>query len=193
MSFHGIQWSVYPYSLRLFRWHCGNLVCKCNSANDLILKLWEPSTRSQYKKPKQQPRVYFLPYHWKQSWCQLCRPWWHGGHRCDLPERTRGRPWNSSHWKMLIWKFYPSCYTKFHESHVIIMKYAHFKNNTSVMEAIFWSLIFNAIERNKQRVLMHGHQGWNVRHGLCHIYMRYVYNIYELFIAFVSFVVCSLL
>ena len=27
----------------------------------------------------------------------------------------------------------------------------------------------------KQRVLMHGHQGWNVRHGLCHIYMRYVY------------------
>ena len=45
---------------------------------------------------------------------------------------------------------------------------------------------------DKQRVLMHGHQGWNVRHGLCHIYMRYVY-IYELFIAFVSFVVCSLL
>ena len=28
---------------------------------------------------------------------------------------------------------------------------------------------------NKQRVLMHGHQGWNVRHGLCHIYLRYVY------------------
>ena len=28
---------------------------------------------------------------------------------------------------------------------------------------------------DKQRVLMHGHQGWNVRHGLCHIYMRYVY------------------
>ena len=37
---------------------------------------------------------------------------------------------------------------------------------------------------DKQRVLMHGHQGWNVRHGLCHIYMRYVY-IYEFFIAFV--------
>ena len=28
---------------------------------------------------------------------------------------------------------------------------------------------------NKQRVLMHGHQGWNVRHGLCHIYMIYEY------------------
>ena len=47
-------------------------------------------------------------------------------------------------------------------------------------------------EVNKQRVLMHRHQGLNVRHGLCHIYMRYLY-IYELFIAFVCFVVCSLL
>ena len=28
---------------------------------------------------------------------------------------------------------------------------------------------------DKQRVLMHGHQGWNVRHGLCHICMIYVY------------------
>ena len=28
---------------------------------------------------------------------------------------------------------------------------------------------------DKQRVLMHGHQGWNVRYGLCHIYIRYVY------------------
>ena len=28
---------------------------------------------------------------------------------------------------------------------------------------------------DKQRVLMHGHQGWNVRHGLCHMYMIYVY------------------
>ena len=47
---------------------------------------------------------------------------------------------------------------------------------------------------HKQRVLMHRHQGWNVRHGLCHIYMRYIYiYIYELFIAFVCFVVCSLL
>ena len=29
---------------------------------------------------------------------------------------------------------------------------------------------------NKQRVLMHGHLGWNVRNGLCHIYMKYVYT-----------------
>ena len=38
---------------------------------------------------------------------------------------------------------------------------------------IWWCKIIN--ERDKQRVLMHGHQGWNVRHGLCHIYMIYVY------------------
>ena len=50
----------------------------------------------------------------------------------------------------------------------------------------------HAKRSDKQRVLMHRHQRWNVRHGLCHIYMRYLY-IYELFIAFVCFVVCSLL
>ena len=37
---------------------------------------------------------------------------------------------------------------------------------------------------DKQRVLMHGHQGWYVRHGLCHIYMIYVY-IYGIIMAFV--------
>ena len=35
--------------------------------------------------------------------------------------------------------------------------------------------VLASIPWNKQRVLMHGHQGWNVRHGLCHIYMRYIY------------------
>ena len=38
--------------------------------------------------------------------------------------------------------------------------------NSSSIDSKVWT---------KQRVLMHGHQGWNVRHGLCHIYMRYVY------------------
>ena len=38
-----------------------------------------------------------------------------------------------------------------------------------------WSLMAILTLTNKQRVLMLGHQGWNVRHGLCHIYMRYVY------------------
>ena len=42
-----------------------------------------------------------------------------------------------------------------------------------VYRRIYASLGLN--ELNKQRVLMHGHQGWNVRHGLCHIYMIYVY------------------
>ena len=31
------------------------------------------------------------------------------------------------------------------------------------------------VKLHKQRVLMHRHQGWNVRHGLCHIYMIYIY------------------
>ena len=44
---------------------------------------------------------------------------------------------------------------------------------------------------DKQRVLMHGHQGWNVRHGLCHIYMIYVY-IWVVYSP-LFFVVCSLL
>ena len=44
-----------------------------------------------------------------------------------------------------------------------------------IWRSIAWSYFVVAIYFNKQRVLMHGHQGWNVRHGLCHIYMRYVY------------------
>ena len=63
-----------------------------------------------------------------------------------------------------------------------------------VSEKVPWGYLCNYWLNvyDKQRVLMHRHQGWNVRHGLCHIYMRYLY-IYELFIAFVCFVVCSLL
>ena len=38
-----------------------------------------------------------------------------------------------------------------------------------------WMSVHEPTEPYKQRVLMHGHQGWNVRHGLCHIYMIYVY------------------
>ena len=39
---------------------------------------------------------------------------------------------------------------------------------------------FNGLSKStargdKQRVLMHGHLGWNVWQGLCHIYMIYVY------------------
>ena len=38
-----------------------------------------------------------------------------------------------------------------------------------------WIITQCEIQNDKQRVLMHGHQGWNVRHGLCHICMIYVY------------------
>ena len=55
--------------------------------------------------------------------------------------------------------------------------------NTGIHTKIFflWHIfkklqhLKDTVITNKQRVLMHGHQGWNVRHGLCHIYMIYVY------------------
>ena len=34
-------------------------------------------------------------------------------------------------------------------------------------------ILISVMMKDKQRVLMHRHQGLNVRHGLCHIYMRY--------------------
>ena len=46
---------------------------------------------------------------------------------------------------------------------------------TDLCENLPVTVEFPTQRANKQRVLMHGHQGWNVRHGLCHIYMIYVY------------------
>ena len=42
-----------------------------------------------------------------------------------------------------------------------------------------WAKAHQCLDQNghKQRVLMHGHQGWNVRHGLCHIYIWVVYSL----------------
>ena len=78
--------------------------------------------------------------------------------------------------------------------HDDVIKWKHFprywRNNIDSNNTKTSLRVDNSI--NKQRVLMHRHQGRNVRHGLCHIYMRYL-HIYELFIAFVCFVVCSLL
>ena len=52
----------------------------------------------------------------------------------------------------------------------------HMKMSSAKMAAILSrGDICRKLLPHKQRVLMHGHQGWNVRHGLCHIYMRYVY------------------
>ena len=45
---------------------------------------------------------------------------------------------------------------------------------------------------DKQRVLMHGHQGWNVRHGLCHIYMRYVYIYIYIWVVYSFCLFCCL-
>ena len=50
------------------------------------------------------------------------------------------------------------------------------KGNDAEGELMLSIYLSGAIcNKHKQRVLMHGHQGWNVRHGLCHIYMIYVY------------------
>ena len=45
---------------------------------------------------------------------------------------------------------------------------------------------------NKQRVLMHRHQGWNVRHGLCHIYMRYIYIYIYIWVVYSFCLFCCL-
>ena len=45
---------------------------------------------------------------------------------------------------------------------------------------------------NKQRVLMHRHQGWNVRHGLCHIYMRYIYIYIYIWVVYSLWFFCCL-
>ena len=65
-----------------------------------------------------------------------------------------------------------------------------------LVESLVCSQIIHYLESHdfishKQRVLMHGHQGWNVRHGFCHIYIRYVYIwvVYSFF-CFVMFVHC---
>ena len=47
--------------------------------------------------------------------------------------------------------------------------------NRSVQPTIIIQPMISLKNAHKQRVLMHRHQGWNVRHGLCHIYTRYLY------------------
>ena len=91
------------------------------------------------------------------------------------------------------------CYGSLHRQVISSLDIVHvtqngpsqWTNDKIIMSLLRWNNVSMSFW-HKQRVLMHRHQGWNVRHGLCHIYMRYLY-IYELFIAFVCFVVCSLL
>ena len=59
----------------------------------------------------------------------------------------------------------------------IVIKIHFFFHENAFENAIYRMAPFGSGTNvvDKQRDLMHGHQGWNVRHGLCHIYMRYVY------------------
>ena len=91
--------------------------------------------------------------------------------------------WQKGEWDI------PTAFQDYHLQWRIVM-YLHTDNTRAI--TCMCAFITRNLLINKQRVLMHRHQGLNVRHGLCHIYMRYLY-IYELFIAFVCFVVCSLL
>ena len=91
-------------------------------------------------------------------------------------------------WKM---KFYISCSIAFHilyANKMTVWRSAwwmttrfklHFNGWPYTLfdfrQARMWYLLTVLYYKYKQRVLMHGHQGWNVRHGLCHIYMIYVY------------------
>ena len=62
-----------------------------------------------------------------------------------------------------------------HEFHVEMIYYEWPCHKSSTLSPFIHILNANDIYLiYKQRVLMHGHQGWNVRHGLCHIYMIYV-------------------
>ena len=61
---------------------------------------------------------------------------------------------------------------------ILVHLMAWYRHATGLQEALLTPHIYcqmASLGHNKQRVLMHGHQGWNVRHGLCHIYMIYVY------------------
>ena len=55
---------------------------------------------------------------------------------------------------------------------------------------VYNTILMSLLGYHKQRVLMHGHQGWNVRHGLCHIYMRYVYIHIYIWVVYSLFFFC---
>ena len=86
---------------------------------------------------------------------------------------TRGFLYNQSHHLSLV-------FMSFNEEHLFCKDQNGFWRMWP--KHIFVSVVLSYVTGlfvqriiDKQRVLMHGHQGWNVRHGLCHIYMIYVY------------------
>ena len=78
---------------------------------------------------------------------------------------------------ILIWHWIllKSLFKRVLHQRVLIIKRLPSKSSTVLIKYIF-AYKYTYHSSNKQRVLMHGHQGWNVRHGLCHIYMIYVYT-----------------
>ena len=121
----------------------------------------------------------------------LCNAW-------SAPSHYLNQWWNIVNWTLgnkLQWNFNRNSYIFIQKNlfETVVWKMAAILFWPQCVKELVQECCLRWTDRpNKQRVLMHRHQGWNVRHGLCHIYMRYIY-IYELFIAFVCFVVCSLL
>ena len=161
----------------------------------------------------------FFDRHLNRRFNKQSRRWWFETpscslwRHCDVPRKisasrwlkTRGNadsPSQKCYWKIYLWmgmsffidtikNLMTTCLPHPNQFHPALWLIAPHMGNFCWCWA-FCNPVHRLNDRYKQRVLMHRHQGWNVRHGLCHIYMRYLY-IYELFIAFVCFVVCSLL
>ena len=78
------------------------------------------------------------------------------------------------HWSKRTYRCSASRCWPWEYSLVLVSRYSTVRSGTLTWRE--WGLCWGRLQNTyKQRVLMHGHQGWNVRHGLCHIYMRYVY------------------
>ena len=126
------------------------------------------------------------------SRCQLCRRWWHR----KLPSSIV-----TTHDDVISWKHFPRYWPFVRGINRSPVKSPHKGQRRGALIFSFICAWINGWVNNreagdlrrhrahydvivmlrchqwwhKQRVLMHEHQGWNVRHGLCHIYMRYVY------------------
>ena len=87
-------------------------------------------------------------------------------------------------WKNLFWNIFLLNFVHYTESEAwFFMNYTNHNCDSITSHVLahcglvtpYGKINLVQLGSDKQRVLMHGHQGWNVRHGLCHIYMIYVY------------------
>ena len=84
---------------------------------------------------------------------------------------------DSSHWLTHcgLVTLYSNRYLGQHWFRWLLVAWWYLNPRWLIASKVQWHPSEGNFTRDKQRVLMHRHQGWNVRHGLCHIYMRYLY------------------